>query len=171
MFFLERKGPTSTNPVPMTDEQCKEKKTEEHRAVNKTVVTTATSTSQGSNQRTLREVQRDVKTDNSSKTPSKDILAQGEVKLMSNCPIYMDPPLLQMLFREGKKISQHYIVVNDDYCYSTSECVEFPLDCLPPRHCRLSFRLPVAQYNLSPSSRDPSFLNNRCPPVWHNNLY
>ena len=86
MFFLERKGPTSTNPVPMTKERCKEKKTEEHQAVNKTVVTTATSTSQGSNQRTLREVQRDVKTDNSSKTPSKDILAQGEVKLMSNCP-------------------------------------------------------------------------------------
>lgn len=88
MFFLERKGPTSTKPVPMTDEQCKEKKTE-NQAVNKTVVTTATSTSQGSNQRTVRELQRDVKTDNSSKTPSKDILAQGEVKLMSNCPIYM----------------------------------------------------------------------------------
>ncbi|CAH3157327.1 unnamed protein product [Porites lobata] len=76
----ERKGPTSTNPVPMTNERCKEKKTEEHQAVNKTVVTTATSTSQGSNQRTLREVQRDVKTDNSSKTPSKDILAQEGVK-------------------------------------------------------------------------------------------
>lgn len=89
MFFLERKGPTSTNPVATTDEQCQEKKTEENQAVNKTVVTTATSTSQGSNQRTLREVQRDVKTDNSSKMPSKDILAQGEVKLMSNCPIYM----------------------------------------------------------------------------------
>ena len=103
MFFLERKGSTSTNPVPMTNERCKEKKTEENQAENKTVVTTATSTLQGSNQRTLREVQRDVKTENSSKTPSKDILAQGEVKLMPNCPIYMDLPLLQMLLREGKK--------------------------------------------------------------------
>ena len=89
MFFLERKGPTSTNPVPATDEQVKEKNTEENQAVNKTVVTTATSTSQGSNQRTLREVQRDVKTDNSSKMPAKDALTQGEVKLMSNCPMYM----------------------------------------------------------------------------------
>ena len=103
MFFLERKGPTSTNPVPMTDEQCKEKKTEEHQAVNKTVVTTATSTSQGSNQRTLREVQRDVKTDNSSETPSKDILAQGEVKLMSYCPIYMDPHYSKCFLERGKK--------------------------------------------------------------------
>jgi len=89
MFFLEKKGPTSTNPVPMTDEQGKEEKTGENQAVNKTVVTTATSTSQGPNQRTLREVQRDVKTDNSSKMPAKDALTQGEVKLMSNCPIYM----------------------------------------------------------------------------------
>lgn len=73
----------------MTDEQGKEKKTGENQAVNKTVVTTATSTSQSSNQRTLIEVQRDVKTDNSSKMPSRDILTQGEVKLMSYCPRYM----------------------------------------------------------------------------------
>ena len=48
--------------------------------------------------------------------------------------------ILQMLLREGAKVSEDF-VINDNYCYSASECVEVPLHCLPPRHFRLSCRL------------------------------